>query len=675
MLANKSENPKYQNPFGISTEDGTFSVPLTGMHFDIRANCGIMKLQILQEYANRSESALSCNYIFPLNKHMALSELNIKNGESVISVESYRDKKNTNKSEENNRYINNIYNKLRYIEGENDILSLSIGIVNPGEILNINLRIIAPISVCNDQYYIRIPPYYMPESSLCAAQLPLGWTLSLQITSPRRPILRVTSALCSEKLIVTYNENHTQAFGNIILGNCTHTDILLYFVIQDMLRPVLLFQWSEQLQEFAAIFSIYPSSKGLNNVYYKGNSTCNYVDTTSTQSTSPKEYIFLLDTSFAMEGSKIMISKDICRKFLENLPEDSYFNIIIFGSGFRKMFPISVLNSKYTRDRSLKKLSKIRGNMGEPELLDVLRSIISDKIADLEERINICISSIGNIQQQEEVLREIQINNKEYRINTVGIGIRANKYFILTAAKYGRGIPQFLTTNVSDIHIDYLFTENISGNIQIPEISAEIPTQNPQILNWGLGESNLLHQYPDINKNPKNICISEPFKVLAIFDKNIADKFSIEYSGIDYKDGKVKVFLQNFNRSDILIEGQGLFKIIAKYLINNNTTLNIEEKEDLGIKYSGEGISWLETYAGKVIQDNIPLTLLKRDYEIQNCDSSDDSDLDYDSGELYGGNYDKERSLSLDKSYVDTSTDQILYIYIYIYIYIVQDLL
>ena len=57
------------------------------------------------------------------------------------------------------------------------------------------------------------------------------------------------------------------------------------------------------------------------------------------------EYIFLLDRSGSMGGARITKAKEALVLFIKSLPQDSYFNIVSFGSGSKKLFEQS---RKYT---------------------------------------------------------------------------------------------------------------------------------------------------------------------------------------------------------------------------------------------------------------------------------------------------------------------------------------
>lgn len=50
------------------------------------------------------------------------------------------------------------------------------------------------------------------------------------------------------------------------------------------------------------------------------------------------DYVFFLDRSGSMGGTRIQKAKEALILFLKSLPEDSFFNVISFGSGSKKMF-------------------------------------------------------------------------------------------------------------------------------------------------------------------------------------------------------------------------------------------------------------------------------------------------------------------------------------------------
>ena len=76
------------------------------------------------------------------------------------------------------------------------------------------------------------------------------------------------------------------------------------------------------------------------------------------------EFIFLLDRSGSMGGQNIQKAKQALVFFLKSLPQDTYFNVVSFGSTWRQMFKES---QKYTDefiDITISQVKAFEADMG-----------------------------------------------------------------------------------------------------------------------------------------------------------------------------------------------------------------------------------------------------------------------------------------------------------------------
>lgn len=69
------------------------------------------------------------------------------------------------------------------------------------------------------------------------------------------------------------------------------------------------------------------------------------------------EYIFILDRSGSMSGSRISKALEAMKFFLKSLPPKTIFNIVSFGTKFSLMFPSSVEYNDHNLNMALSKLS------------------------------------------------------------------------------------------------------------------------------------------------------------------------------------------------------------------------------------------------------------------------------------------------------------------------------
>ena len=94
------------------------------------------------------------------------------------------------------------------------------------------------------------------------------------------------------------------------------------------------------------------------------------------------EFIFILDRSGSMEGTRIKLVIEALVLFLQSLPEDSLFNIISFGTSYHKMFPNSVKYNEETLNEAINQVKplKFRANLGSTEILKPLKHVFKQEI-------------------------------------------------------------------------------------------------------------------------------------------------------------------------------------------------------------------------------------------------------------------------------------------------------
>jgi len=159
------------------------------------------------------------------------------------------------------------------------------------------------------------------------------------------------------------------------------------------------------------------------------------------------EFIFIVDRSGSMSGSKINQTKNALDLFLRALPANCYFNIIGFGSSFTKLF--SGGSQPYTEHNVAAADSHIRSisaNLGGTELMGPLREVYSQRSIQGYSR-QIFVLTDGEVSNTEEVVRLVVENHKrnnDWRLFTIGVGSSVSHALVEGMARGGRGTVQII---------------------------------------------------------------------------------------------------------------------------------------------------------------------------------------------------------------------------------------
>ena len=191
---------------------------------------------------------------------------------------------------------------------------------------------------------------------------------------------------------------------------------------------------------------------------------------------NPALFIFLIDQSGSMSGSPIKVASKALLLFLQSLPAGSYYQIIGFGSYFKKYDEEPKEYNQENITNSIKLVEELRANLGGTNIYDPLQNIYNsyqtyDKI-NLPR--NIFLLTDGEIDNKKDTLAIIEKNSDKYSIYSIGIGNYFDKDLIKNAGIIGKG--------------NFNFCQNIDGLNEI--IATEINNaSSPYISNFNLKTS------------------------------------------------------------------------------------------------------------------------------------------------------------------------------------------
>jgi Ca-activated chloride channel homolog len=159
---------------------------------------------------------------------------------------------------------------------------------------------------------------------------------------------------------------------------------------------------------------------------------------------TPKELIFVLDTSGSMSGFPIEKAKETMKLALDNLYPADTFNLITFAGDEHILFPGPVSATKENLAKAQAFLETRQGG-GGTEMMKAIRASMDP--SDKQDHVRIvCFMTDGYVGNEMEIISEVQ-KHPNARVFSFGIGSSVNRYLLDNMAKYGRGEVEYVSLN------------------------------------------------------------------------------------------------------------------------------------------------------------------------------------------------------------------------------------
>ncbi|MGA2344386.1 MAG: VIT domain-containing protein [Candidatus Sulfotelmatobacter sp.] len=201
---------------------------------------------------------------------------------------------------------------------------------------------------------------------------------------------------------------------------------------------------------------------------------------------TPKELVFVLDTSGSMMGFPIEKAKDLINHALDGLYPGDTFNLITFSGDTRILFPDPAFPTVENIRKAREVLNAQHGS-GGTEMMKAIRAALVP--SDSQDHIRIvCFLTDGLVGNDLEIIGEVQ-KHTNARVFAYGIGNSVNRFLIQAMAKAGRGDSEVVTLSdnadaaahrlyerlrapiLTDISIDW-------GSLPVTDV---FPTQLPDL--------------------------------------------------------------------------------------------------------------------------------------------------------------------------------------------------
>ena len=161
----------------------------------------------------------------------------------------------------------------------------------------------------------------------------------------------------------------------------------------------------------------------------------------TSEEVTPKELVFVLDTSGSMSGFPIEKAKETMRLALDGLNPRDTFNLITFSGDTRILFPQPVAATP-ENIRAARQFLDSRYGSGGTEMMKAIRAALAPSDDQSHVRV-VCFMTDGEVGNDLDIIAEVQ-KHANARVFAFGIGSSVNHFLLDNIARYGRGEVEYV---------------------------------------------------------------------------------------------------------------------------------------------------------------------------------------------------------------------------------------
>lgn len=468
-------DPGSGNPAGrvvARAASGTFDLPLLDSALKVSIQGDMATVELRQTFQNPSRVPVEAEYLFPLNQRAAVFGMVMQIGDETVQA-VIREKEQAEAEFEQAAEDGKAAALLT--QHRPNMFTQRIANLMPGLPVEVTLRYVQMVPRIDGQHELVIPlivgpRYQSPDLDpelISAEEEPLEnatWSVSPLPVYPQVAGLDLPDTVTSERVSLDltlsggvavsgfHSPSHpldtTEAETGLTAGFAAgkvmdNRDLVLRYTLG-----------GEDLQ--AAVLSHQDARGGFLSLLAEPPAAADEATAT------PRELVFVLDTSGSMSGQPMAASKRFMDAALQGLRPGDYFRIIPFASSVRH-FSASAIPATAASIRKGRKFVSRLSSGGGTEIDNAVRTAFATRSPEGTMRIVVFLSD-GYIGNEARVLRTIREQIGQARIYAFGIGNSVNRYLLDAMADEGRGFSRYVALDEDAMEA----AEVMAANLKTP---------------------------------------------------------------------------------------------------------------------------------------------------------------------------------------------------------------
>jgi Ca-activated chloride channel family protein len=417
-------------------------------HTDVKADIAgfLSRVTVTQDFVNNAADKIEAVYVFPLPNNAAVDDMTMLVGSRSV--------RGLIKRREDARAIYEAARAKGQVAGLLDqerpnIFTQSVANIMPGEKVRITISYVETLKFEDGQYEFVFPmvvgPRYIPGKA--AGRTGGGWaydTDAVPDASKITPPVAVPGTRAGHDISI---EVALDAGLQIASMNCNTHDIVADRNGSTRATIKLRDKAVIPNKDFVLKYDIAGQKIGDTVLMHHGSKGGFFTmifqppDRVVAQDVTPKELVFVLDTSGSMFGFPIEKAKEAMRDALDGLNPRDTFNLITFSGDTQILFPHPVPATPENLARA-KHLMDTRSGSGGTEMMKAIRAALDPSDGQDHVRI-VCFMTDGYVGNDNEIIAEVG-RHPNARVFAFGIGSAVNRHLLDKMAEQGRGEVEYV---------------------------------------------------------------------------------------------------------------------------------------------------------------------------------------------------------------------------------------
>ena len=440
--------------------------------------------EVTQYFTNELENPIELKILFPINKKLSLSKFIVSMDEKNI-ISKVMSKEKAEEKYSDTIASGNVGFKSSY-EDENKSYSVNIGNLAPKKQVKLQTNFIQMIDNKDLSYEFNIienyPAFYYDGAKINFSEnnnkkLETKIKIETQSKITRLIPMYVSDEIKKnseynvkyspdyKKAEIEYKNNKPNLDKNEAKNEDEDNNFRILFRTENMNKPFIYSQFNPILKETAYSINYTYISKYLKEIPVPEkpdeDNTISYVLKYEKNeiNETPGLFVFLIDQSGSMSGRPMELVRKALLLFIQSLPENSYFQLIGFGSEFKKYNEEPVIYNKENVDNIIKIINELTADLGGTNISKPLAEIFnSESYSKIDLSKNIFLLTDGEVFDREKCIELISNNSSKFRVHALGIGNSFDEVLIKQCGKLGKGSSSFVKEleKINSVVIDTL---------------------------------------------------------------------------------------------------------------------------------------------------------------------------------------------------------------------------